>query len=77
MEAKYLIYAQRPGISKVLVPIETMPLFKTVKSYENYLRNLQAEMAKALLSRTLDQQIAERLLNQILEENRLPEIEWE
>lgn len=75
VEAKYLIYAQRPGISKVLVPTESMPLFKTVKNYENYLRNLRAEMAKVLLSRTLDQQMAERLLNQILEENRLPEIE--
>lgn len=75
VEAKYLIYAQRPGVSKVLVPAESMPLFKTVKNYENYLRNLRAEMAKVLLSRTLDQQMAERLLNQILEENRLPEIE--
>lgn len=30
-------------------------------------------MAKALLNRTLYHQMAERLLNQILEENRLPE----
>lgn len=75
VEAKYLIYAQRPGISRVLVPIESMPLFKTAKNYENYLRNLRAEMAKVLLSRTLDQRMAERLLNQILEENRLSEIE--
>ena len=75
VEAKYLIYSQRPGVKKVLVPTEPMPLFKTVKNYENYLHNLRAEMAKALLSRTLDQQMVERLLNQILEENRLPEIE--
>jgi len=75
VEAKYLIYAQRTGISKVLVPFESMPLFKTVKNYENYLRNLHVEMAKVLLSRTLDQHIAESLLNQILEENQLSEIE--
>ena len=75
VEAKYLIYAQRAGILKVLVPTESMPLFKTVKNYENYLRHLRTEMAKALLSRTLGQQMAERLLNQIQEENRLPEIE--
>lgn len=75
VKAKYLIYAQRPGVKKVLVPIETMSLFKTVKNYEAYLRNLRVEMAKALLNRTLDQQMAERLLNQILEENGLPEIE--
>jgi type I restriction-modification system DNA methylase subunit len=74
VEAKYLIYSQRPGVKKVLVPTETMPLFKTVKNYENYLRYLKDEMAKALLNRTLDQQMAERLLNQILEENRLLEI---
>lgn len=77
LEAKYLIYAQRPGISKVLVPTDTMPLFKTVKNYENYLRNLQTEMAKALLNRTLDQQMAEQLLKQFLEENQLPEMESE
>jgi hypothetical protein len=75
VEAKYLIYAQKSGISKVLVPFESMPLFKTVKNYENYLRNLRVEMAKVLLSHTLDQHMAESLLNQILEENRLPEIE--
>lgn len=75
VEAKYLIYAQRSGVTKVLVPIETMPLFKTVKNYEGYLRSLRAEMAKTLLSRTLDQQMAKRLLNQILEENRLFEIQ--
>jgi len=51
-----------------------MPLFKTVKNYESYLRKLQDEMAKALLARCLDHQMAERLLRQILEENRLPEI---
>ncbi|MBW1998475.1 MAG: SAM-dependent DNA methyltransferase [Deltaproteobacteria bacterium] len=77
VEAKYLIYSQRPGVDKVVVPDEPMPLFKTVKKYENYLRHLRGEMAKALLNRTLDQQIAERLLHQIFEENRLPEIELE
>ena len=75
VEAKYLIYAQRSGVTKVLVPIETMPLFKTVKNYEGYLRSLRAEMAKTLLSRTLDQQMAERLLNEVLEKNRLFEIQ--
>ena len=75
VEAKCLIYAQRAGVSKVLVPTDTMTLFKTVKNYENYLRNLRTEMAKALLNHTLDQQMAERLLNQILEENKLAEIE--
>ena len=77
VEAKYIIYSQRQGITTVLVPIESMPLFKTVKNYEIYLRNLRDEMAKALLSRTLDQKIAERLLNQILEENHLIEINLE
>ena len=75
VEAKYLIYSQRSGMSKVLVPTESMPLFKTVKNYESYLRHLRGEMAKALLNRTLDQQMAERLLNEILEENRLFEIQ--
>ena len=75
VEAKYLIYAQRAGVPNVLVPTDTMTLFKTVKNYENYLRNLRTEMAKALLNRTLDQQMAERLLNQILEGNKLAEIE--
>jgi hypothetical protein len=77
VEAKYLIYAQRAGVSKLLVPTDTMTLFKTVKNYENYLRNLRAEIAKALLNRTLDQQMAERLLYQILEEYHLPEIDSE
>jgi hypothetical protein len=77
VEAKYLIYAQRAGVSKLLVPKDTMTLFKTVKNYENYLRNLRAEIAKALLNRTLDQQMAERLLYQILEEYHLPEIDSE
>jgi type I restriction-modification system DNA methylase subunit len=77
VEAKYLIYAQRAGVSRLLVPTDMMTLFKTVKNYENYLRNLRAEIAKALLNRTLDQQMAERLLNQILEEYNLPEIDSE
>ena len=75
VEANYLIYSQRPGVKKVLVPTEAMPPFKSVKNYENYLRKLRDDIAKALLNRTLDQQMAERLLHQILEEYRLPEIE--
>lgn len=75
VEAKYLIYSQRPGVTKVIVPTEPMLLFKTVKNYENYLRNLHSEMGKALLHRTLNQQLAERLLKQIFEENRLPEVQ--
>ncbi|MCM8782324.1 MAG: N-6 DNA methylase, partial [Candidatus Omnitrophica bacterium] len=74
VEAKYLIYSQRPGVTKLLVPIESMALFKIVKNYENYLRHLHEEMGKALLCRTLDHKIANRLLNQIFEENHLPEV---
>ncbi len=75
VEGKYLIYAQRSGARKVLVPTETMALFKIVKNYEIYLRKLKDEIARDLLGRTLDQKIAERLLKQIFDEYRLPEIE--
>ena len=77
LEAKYLIYAQQHGAAKVLVPTETMPLFKTVKNYEKYLRKLRDDLGKALLRRTLDQKISERMLREIFEEFRLPEIERE
>jgi type I restriction-modification system DNA methylase subunit len=77
LEAKYLIYSQRHGVSKVFVPIENMPLFKTVKNYEKYLRKLRDDIVKTLLNRTLDQQMSERILHQIFEEYRIPEIERE
>lgn len=75
VEGKYLIYAQRSGVKKILMPTENMSLFKTVKNYEIYIRKLREEIGRDLLNRTLDQKIAERLLRQIFDEYNLPEID--
>jgi len=75
VEAKYLIYAQRPGVSEVSVPTEAIDLFRTVKRYELYLRELRERLGERLMTRTLDQKMAERLLREIWAQHGLPGIE--
>jgi hypothetical protein len=60
-EAKFLFYIQMTGIFLVPLPKETIAIFKTVTTYEIYLRKLKERLFEAFLNRTLDQKTAERL----------------
>jgi hypothetical protein len=46
-EGNFIYYAQLRGLTTVAIPIETFSVFKTVKAYENYLRELRSAMLKA------------------------------
>lgn len=73
-EAKFVVYAQASGISEARIPQEPLEQFKAVSAYEVYLRKLRVELLEALRSRTMNQKIAVRLLDDIWQEYRLPSI---
>jgi len=64
-EAKFLVYAQAGGAIVVHVPTEPLEQLKAVSAYEVYLRELRVNLLNALRSRTMNQKIADRLLNEI------------
>lgn len=73
-EAKFVVYAQASGTSEARIPQEPLEQFKAVSAYEVYLRKLRVELLEALRSRTMNQKIAVRLLDDIWQEYRLPSI---
>lgn len=75
VEAKFIIYSQRSGKNSIKIPKEQLTLFKTVKSYEIYLRGLKNNLFKSFFNRTLNHQISESLAKKVFEELNLPDVE--
>lgn len=73
-EAKYILYAQRPGITSVRIPAQPIAMFKTVVNYEKYLRELRKQLLEAYFNRTLEHKIANRLTQSAFQELGLPEV---
>ncbi|MCM8822528.1 MAG: hypothetical protein NC831_06945 [Candidatus Omnitrophica bacterium] len=75
LEAKYIVYSQKPGLSNVKVPLEPFVQQKIVKDYEIYLRELKKKFFEAFYNRTLDHQMAQTLTQTVLKQLNLPDVE--
>lgn len=75
LEAKYIIYAQKPGLSIVKIPLEPIVQQKIVKSYEIYLRELKKKFFEQFYNRTLNHKMAQNLTQAVFKELNLPEVE--
>ena len=74
-EAKFIVYAQGRGHSSVKIPKEPIAVFKTVKNYEIYLRELRDTLYKAFAIRIFDHKQAQTLAEAVLEDLGLPKVE--
>ncbi|MBI4024190.1 MAG: hypothetical protein HY360_04360 [Verrucomicrobia bacterium] len=53
------LYAQLRGLGETAVPKEMIHIFKTVKGYENYVRNLQTRLVAILTKKARQRFVAE------------------
>lgn len=75
VEAKFIIYAQKPNEFFVIVPKDERLIIKAVISYEKYLIELKDKIFSAFMNRTgYEHQLSERLTNIIWSKYNLPEI---
>ena len=74
-EAKFIIYAQGRGHTRVKIPKEPIALFKTVKNYEIYLRELKDAFYKSFANRIFDYKQADTLASVVFQELGLPKTE--
>ncbi|AEB08775.1 hypothetical protein Desac_0901 [Desulfobacca acetoxidans DSM 11109] len=74
-EGNYLFYSWLRGKTKVQLPQEMITVFRTVKAYENYLRNLQKSLIQAYERKSGHRPIAEHRVKQVFNRYGLPWIE--
>lgn len=74
-EAQFIIYAQGKGHTRVKIPKEPIALFKTVKNYEIYLRELRDALNKGFAIRIFDYKLADALTDTVFQELKLPRID--
>ncbi|MCM8768082.1 MAG: winged helix-turn-helix domain-containing protein [Candidatus Omnitrophica bacterium] len=66
-EALYILYSNHLGQKTIKIPADNLIVFKTVKSYEKYIRNLQSKLFEKFLELTSDETKSEVLTNNALE----------
>lgn len=71
-EGKFLVYAQRAGLTAARLPAKAVEVSRTIANYEKYLRELRAEIYSALYRHTLETKTAERLTQAAFDRFRLP-----
>lgn len=59
VEGNFILYAQLRGQVEINLPSEMINIFKTVKSYENYVRSLQIRLVANLTKRTKQRSVAQ------------------
>lgn len=58
-EGNFIIYSQLRGHKSIIIPKEMIHVFKTVKSYENYVRAIQTKLLAKVLKKVGQRSIAE------------------
>ena len=76
-EAKYIHYSHIGGHRKIIIPKEPFWVFKIVKEYETFLRDLQKRLIEYLIRKIQHRAAAETLAKKIFKEENLPWIEKE
>lgn len=74
-EGSFLIYAQLRGLRMASVPREMIVVFRAVKGYENYIRELQRSLLLAYERHTGNRAVAEHQAKLALKEHGLPWLE--
>ncbi|MFH1932585.1 MAG: hypothetical protein ABIN18_13485 [Pseudomonadota bacterium] len=75
VEANFIIYAQLCGHKEITVPQEMIRIFKTVKSYENYVRNLRSKIVAKILRKSRQDSIANYEADKLLRELGMPKLD--
>jgi hypothetical protein len=65
-EAKYILYSHNIGLKKVIIPKDNFVLFKAVKDYEKYCRELKKRAFEHFLEFTYDEQQADILTEKVI-----------
>ena len=68
VQAKYIIYSQRPDTYTISVPKNNIIITKAVTNFEIYLDELKSKLNEALLTRTFDHQLSDKLAQTIISE---------
>ena len=71
-EGNFIVYAQLRGKKDVRIPEEMIEVFRAVKAYENYVRDLQHSLVQAYLRKTGHRPMAEHQAQQAFREFGLP-----
>ena len=71
-KAKYIIFASRPGIYTVEIPVDEVVVGKVIQEYERYLKEEGRKLYKICIEYTKDHKEAENITREILKELGLP-----
>jgi hypothetical protein len=71
-QARYIVYAARPGQYMVDVPVDPIIISKAVQAYEQYLRETAQTLLQRALEATRDHRQAGRIVREMLESLNLP-----
>jgi hypothetical protein len=74
-EGNFLIYAQMRGLAEVALPKEMISIFRTVKAYENYVRETRVKLLARLLKQTPQRSVAEYEADKLFRECGLPNLQ--
>lgn len=75
LDGSFLAYAQLRGLRSVSVPHEMIVVFRAVKSYEYYVRELQRSLMLAYERQTGNRAVAEHQTKRALKDHGLPWLE--
>ncbi len=74
-EGNFILYAQLRGHLEFLLPKEMIEIFKTVKAYENYVRNLRSRLFAKLFKMARQESIADYETDKFFQSLGLPKLE--
>jgi hypothetical protein len=74
-EGNFIPYAYLRGHRKVAVPTEMIEIFRSVKAYENYLRDFRHALLKAYERRSGHRPMAEHQAKEVFKTHGLPWLE--
>jgi len=75
IEGRYLVYSHLRGARAVNLPAEMIVVFRSVKGYENYLRELQRSFLQAYQRRSGNRAVAEHQTKAVFRDFGLPWVE--
>lgn len=75
VDGSFLLYSQLRGLRSVAVPREMIVVFRAVKTYENYVRELQRSLLLAYQRQTGNRAVAEHQTKRALKNHGLPWLE--
>lgn len=75
VEGSFFVYAQLRGLRSVAVPGEMIELFRAVKAYENYLRDLQRSLLLGYQRQSDNRAVAEHQARRVCKDHGLPWLE--